>query len=334
MWVEARNNGAYDKRFDNLFDYAMEEYFHRVIGWALDIMAILEPGGVIAMGRKDLDLKEISQRHDMLEIVKSFGQGRLKSQVMPLLEYENWEKIAKAGKQLFHFALAHRDRYRYFINSDNRWASLIALYCVYKEPKSKQIAYTFRDDLKKISEEGYGYNKAAATMILNPNEEKEMNLNSFDLLETVLFYKKIPLFQSVPAERLMGLAEISELVQYKKGEKVSNENDISEHMYIIKSGSVRVEKAKKSLNSVVAILQSGDTYGEIGLFNQAPRSASAIANTDCDIFVIQREELKKLLMEIPEIAFNFLKAFGQKLKNSSEEIALLNVTLTESNKKR
>jgi CRP-like cAMP-binding protein len=72
----------------------------------------------------------------------------------------------------------------------------------------------------------------------------------------------------------------------------------------------------------------GETYGEIGLFNQAPRSASAIANEDCELWVVQRSALKKFLLEMPEIAYNLLEVFSEKLRRSGEEVALLQTTLS------
>jgi CRP-like cAMP-binding protein len=153
-------------------------------------------------------------------------------------------------------------------------------------------------------------------------------MNTFELLETVLFFKKTMLFRNVSAEKLMGLAEISTLVSYTRGDTISREGDISEHLYIVRNGSLKIVKEKNGVKTILSIVRRGEAYGEIGLFNNAPRSASAVANENCEVFVIQRSSLKRLLMEMPEIAYNFLEIFSEKLRRSGEEVALLHTTLS------
>ena len=86
------------------------------------------------------------------------------------------------------------------------------------------------------------------------------------------------------------------------------------------------------MKTVISILQVGETYGEIGLFNQAPRSASAIANEDCELWVIQRSALKRFLLDMPEIAYNFLEVFSEKLRKSSEEVVELHASVSKTKK--
>jgi CRP-like cAMP-binding protein len=98
----------------------------------------------------------------------------------------------------------------------------------------------------------------------------------------------------------------------------------------VAGGSLKIVKAKNGVKTILSIVVKGETYGEIGLFNQAPRSASAVANEDCELWVIQRSALKKTLLDMPEIAYNLLGVFSEKLRRSGEEVALLHTTLSSS----
>jgi CRP-like cAMP-binding protein len=100
----------------------------------------------------------------------------------------------------------------------------------------------------------------------------------------------------------------------------------------VRTGSLKIVKSKNNVKTILTILRAGETYGEIGLFNQAPRSASAIAHEDCELWVIQRSSLKKFLLEMPEIAYNFLEVFSEKLRKNSEEIAQLNSSFANNKK--
>jgi CRP-like cAMP-binding protein len=158
------------------------------------------------------------------------------------------------------------------------------------------------------------------------------DVEPFELLERVMSLKNTTLFHSVPAEKLMGLAEITRSMSYKKGTLISREGEVSDHLYIVRKGGLKIVKSKNNIKTILTILHEGETYGEIGLFNQAPRSASAIADEDCELWVIQRSSLKKFLLEMPEIAYNFLEIFSEKLRKNSEEVAQLHTSFTNSKK--
>jgi len=313
-----------------LNDAIKDQVFH-ICGWALDTIALLEPhGGLVAIARKDLDIKEQAQRINMIEIVESLGATKFRNLILPLLEFESWPAIARHGEEMFGFKAPDRTAIEYFLHSDNEWICLCMLYCIAMLPGLKEVIHLKRDNIEALQGSPNTYiSEAAGLLISEKMEKKGCGMNSFTLLETVLFFKKTALFQNVPAEKLIPLAEISQLTSYKKGTAISNEGSISDHLYIVKSGSLKIIKVKNTVKTILSIIRSGEAYGEIGLFNQAPRSASAVANEDCEIYVIQRSSLKNLLLDIPEVGYNLLVVFGDKLKKSSEEITLLHTMLAD-----
>jgi len=176
--------------------------------------------------------------------------------------------------------------------------------------------------------------RAACELLPNPGSPgfKGNVVETFELLERVMALKKTSLFHSIPAEKLMGLAEITRSMSYKAGTLISREGEVSDHLYIVRKGGLKIVKSKNNIKTILTILHAGETYGEIGLFNQAPRSASAIAQEDCEVWVIQRSSLKKFLLEMPEIAYNFLEVFSEKLRKNSEEVAQLQYSFANSKK--
>jgi CRP-like cAMP-binding protein len=183
--------------------------------------------------------------------------------------------------------------------------------------------------LEKLALEPHSLAAGAAAQLLSSNkDQRAMKIDAFELLERVMSLKKTPLFGSIPAEKLIELAEIIQRLAYKKGTLISREGELSDHLYVVASGSLKIVKVKNGVKTILSIVAKGETYGEIGLFNQAPRSASAIANEDCELWVVQRSALKKFLLEMPEIAYNLLEVFSEKLRRSGEEVALLQTTLS------
>jgi hypothetical protein len=247
-----------------------------------------------------------------------------------MLQFESWEKLSRTGKHFFDYSdkLSNRGL-SYFIASSNTWISLCTVYCIFQQPGQKDIFQAERKRLEIQIDSVSIYLSRAAKSALEFCEGKvDAMRDTVELLETVLFFKRTLLFRNVAAEKLAGLAEISRIVSYAKDEEISHEGDVAEHLYIVKSGSLKIVKVKNSVKSILSILKPGETYGEIGLFSQEPRSASAVANELCQVFVVKRAPLKKLLLEIPEIAYNVIEVFSQKLRKSGEEVALLHTTLS------
>ncbi len=313
----------------DVLDDAVSGGILRAAGWALDTFALIEKRGKVSWGRRDLDLNDPSRRMDVVEIIESYGTNRLGFLVKSMLVFQSWDALARVGRSQFRFdGEARAKGIGHFVWSDNKWTCLCSLFVLYEHRESfRDIIDINRGRLDLLAKDENRYLAQAARM-LNGGETEQNKMNTFELLETVLFFKKTMLFRNVSAEKLMGLAEISTLVSYERGEMISKEGDISEHLYIVRSGSLKIAKEKNGVKTILSIVRRGEAYGEIGLFNNAPRSASAVANEDCEVFVIQRSSLKRLLMEMPEIAYNFLEIFSEKLRRSGEEVALLHTTLS------
>lgn len=100
-----------------------------------------------------------------------------------------------------------------------------------------------------------------------------------------------PLFRdmaSLPA--LEALAGICELLSVSSGEVVLREGSEGDTMYVIKSGRVRVEKRTPYQDTyTVTFLGTGDFFGEVALLNRDRRSATCIAESNCEFLVLSRE---------------------------------------------
>jgi CRP/FNR family cyclic AMP-dependent transcriptional regulator len=84
-------------------------------------------------------------------------------------------------------------------------------------------------------------------------------------------------------------------------------------MYLILEGEFRVRVLVNGKETILADLGVGDCFGEMALFDDSPRSADVIANTDATVLKISRQALAKLMNEAPDIAAPFLLALGKTL---------------------
>lgn len=307
-----------------MLEDALKDEMLRLCEWTLDVMVLLDKDNMMAAVRRDFNLKDSEQRTECAEIIECGREHELASLIVPILRSEKMEDIALIGSQEFGFTEEPQfDGLRYFVESKNKWVSFCALHCAYTQ-KGRAATAEYLAILMIMKQDGTLHFAEAAQRMLDELYGKTTGgtMEPFALLERVLALKKTPLFRHIPAEKLMTLAETTQSATYAKGDIVSREGDVAEQLYIVRTGSLQVHKNTKGVVSHIGNVRAGEIYGEIGLFNQAPRFATATAETPCEIWILQRMVLKKFILDMPEIAYTFLEVFSEKLRRSSEELAL------------
>jgi CRP-like cAMP-binding protein len=72
-------------------------------------------------------------------------------------------------------------------------------------------------------------------------------------------------------------------------------------------------------DAVFNLFGKGDIFGEIALLDGRPRTADAIAITDCELFVIERRDFLPLVREEPEIALKLIEILCARLRQTTEQ---------------
>jgi CRP/FNR family transcriptional regulator, cyclic AMP receptor protein len=147
--------------------------------------------------------------------------------------------------------------------------------------------------------------------------------------ELVAMLENISLFATVPASYLIHLEQHCCLSKYPKNTVLVNEGDESNHLYIIRKGSVcayskNAEGRQVNLN----YMQEGDYFGELSLLDGRPRSASVMTLTNCEIILLARANVLELIQQYPEFAMQLLTELTQRVReltDSVKDMALLDV---------
>jgi hypothetical protein len=331
LWASYRQNEQHAG--DDVFEDALRERMSKICGWALDVIVLFDEKRFMADVRNETDLHDRQQCTVLIELLETYISSQIALCVIPLLRQDSWELIAKTGKTQFHFKQnGQTDVLRHFIESPNRWVQLCALHCLWRKAVDMQSHTLQKEIMEKLRNDSHAAVAKRAEKIMTDFADGGFSMDPFEVLQRVLLLKKTQLFRNVPAEKLMELSELTSSMSYKAGTLISREGELSEHLYLVASGSLKIVKIKNNVKTILSSVQKGETYGEIGLFNQAPRSASAIANEDCEVWILQRGELKKLLLEMPDIAYNLLEVFSDKLRKTGEEVAELHSALSSNRK--
>lgn len=104
----------------------------------------------------------------------------------------------------------------------------------------------------------------------------------------------------------------------KKGEVIFKEGDVSDNAYIIKTGQVEISKGEGKQKVVLAILKDGDIFGEMGLIEDKPRSATATALDEVRMKAINHEKFNELFLKDPASLIPVFKALFERLRTMNE----------------
>lgn len=153
-----------------------------------------------------------------------------------------------------------------------------------------------------------------------------------DLQSTInqhsLTFKAIPIFSSLTDDELSLISVITEEVKFRPGQKIFNEGVLGDALYVITEGQVRIKKYFTGVgDETLAVLKPGACFGEMALLDSMPRSAAAIAETDCRLLKIPMDNFKNLLESHKEIAYKILwvlgKTLSQRLREANERLAVV-----------
>jgi CRP-like cAMP-binding protein len=85
------------------------------------------------------------------------------------------------------------------------------------------------------------------------------------------------------------------LCLYPKETMIFSENQSGQDMFIIQDGQVKISKVVDGNEVTLAMLKKGDMFGEMALLENKLRSASAIANENCRLIVVNRQNFDQMV---------------------------------------
>lgn len=142
-----------------------------------------------------------------------------------------------------------------------------------------------------------------------------------DLFERVLMLKRSAVFSEVNTDTLRIVAR--ELLEetYMPGERVCDIDDQGDQMYIIESGRIGISiNADPHVKDYLTILETGECFGEMGMLDDLPRSATAHVIDKSHLLVLEKACLRALISRFPELALGILRSMSLRLREANRLI--------------
>jgi CRP-like cAMP-binding protein len=125
---------------------------------------------------------------------------------------------------------------------------------------------------------------------------------------------RAPLFEGLARSELEALAKVTEDLDDKAGKVLCREGETAREFFVVIDGEVGVTKGGEEIRT----LSGGDFFGEIGLLEDVPRTATVTAKTPVRYFVLTRRSFRSLLERQPEIERKVMRAFADRVRPALE----------------
>lgn len=146
---------------------------------------------------------------------------------------------------------------------------------------------------------------------------------------SVTALRTFPMFYGVPEKSLEGLARVSMMRRASRNSAVVRAGDRTDFVYFVLSGSLKVLVSDEEGREVIlSMLGPGELFGEMGVLDDNPRSATVVAVTPSDLIVMAKSDFKRCLQENFEVCMYIMRNLVQRLRTADrkiESLALMDV---------
>ena len=136
--------------------------------------------------------------------------------------------------------------------------------------------------------------------------------------------KNVPMFAGFPDEPLRVLSTVVTRRSVPRGTTVMAAGDPVDSLYIVISGRLKVMMSDAEGKEVIlSILGSGEFFGEMGLIDDSPRSASVVTIEPCELLSVSKRDFKKCLAENVEMSMAVMRGLVRRLREADRKIGSL-----------
>jgi CRP-like cAMP-binding protein len=136
--------------------------------------------------------------------------------------------------------------------------------------------------------------------------------------------RKHPYFSDLEPEAFDQLCRYAKHTTLKRGAAICSKGDPGNSLYAVISGTVKISTSSADGRSAIFnLIGPGEIFGEVALLDGLARTADATANTNCEIYVIDRREFIPFVKSQPALAMKFIELLCTRLRWTSDQVELV-----------
>jgi hypothetical protein len=166
-------------------------------------------------------------------------------------------------------------------------------------------------EIEGLANHGDKWVKEAAAAVSNGLDER---------MKELIALKKVPLFSTLTLEQLASIDQLMVTRHYVKDEPIFTRGDVGSELFVVLEGEIRIHLDHEGREVTLARIGPSMVLGEMAVFDEQPRSASAQASVDTMVRVLRRDKLRAVVHEHPEVLLEFVKNLSQRIRVMNEQL--------------
>jgi CRP/FNR family transcriptional regulator, cyclic AMP receptor protein len=133
--------------------------------------------------------------------------------------------------------------------------------------------------------------------------------------------RKHPIFCDLDSEAFDQLCRYAKHATLKRGASIFSKGDPGNSLVAVVSGTVKISvSSPDGRSAILNLIGPGEIFGEVAVLDGQARTADATANTNCEIFVIDRREFLPFVRSQPALAMKFIELLCARLRWTSDQV--------------
>ena len=283
---------------------AIEDYQQRLLQKVLYILSCLGYSRTVSLVRRVLVTSERRDLANAVEILSSINHRRFIQPLMPLLEQTVADE--PLSKTQPNSQWLHKKGYKVLLealDSGDRWIKTGASVALAVVPTA-----LLKDDdpvVQSVAREIFPTARQLTCPI-------STSMNRLLLLRNIALFKNLSLDELFPIDREL------EQKQVLAGETIYTEGSWGGYLYIIAAGKVQIVKELNGEQEEIKQLVTGEYFGEIALFDEAPRWDGAIALEDSTLLCLEKKRFISLISQRPHIILELCRFLSRRLRETDK----------------
>ena len=290
-----------------LLAVAIEDYQQRLLQKVLYILSCLGYSRTVSLVSRILATSDRRDLANAVEVLASINHRRFIQPLIPLLEQTVADKppstiestpqwLRNKGYKILLEALDSGDRW---IKTGASVALAVIPTALLKDPDPI---------VQSVAQEMFFSDRQLISPV-------STSMNRLLLLRNVALFKNLSLDELFPIDKAL------EQKQVLAGETIYTEGNWGSQLYIIASGRIQILKQLDGKPEEIKQLTTGQYFGEIALFDEAPRWDGAIALEDSILLSLEKKRFISLISQRPHIILEICRFLSMRLRETDKYIS-------------
>jgi len=149
----------------------------------------------------------------------------------------------------------------------------------------------------------------------------EVILLAGSAVSNIAILRNHPIFGKLPGRMIERLASYVKKQGVRRGATIFSKGDPGTALMGVLTGSVKISvPAPNGRETVLNLIQQGQLFGEIALLDGRPRTADAVAVSDCELLIIERRDFIPFVHEHPEVGLKLIEILCGRMRRTTQQV--------------